>query len=40
MPTKDDGRHPVVGSVALVGSSNITYPCNTNNVELGVDTEF
>ncbi len=30
------GKHAVVGSVALVGSSNFTYPGMTENVELNV----
>ena len=29
-------RHEVVGSVALVGSSNLTYPGLTENIELNV----
>jgi phosphatidylserine/phosphatidylglycerophosphate/cardiolipin synthase-like enzyme len=30
------GKHAVVGSTALVGSSNLTYPGLTDNVELNI----
>lgn len=33
------GKHAVVGSVALVGSSNFTYPGLTENVELNVQIQ-